>query len=264
MTIVHSKFSSRFALFIDDRPHDLPWLVNGILNKRTLLHVALVTAATTAVGVVVLSPQDRADRSNRASSAGRGPSTSSAPVHASPTEPTTPRSAPASSPPSSDQQTPIPVSTTPSAPTSRLSSSPIVANHDLAAPPAVPIAPPTLSPSLVAALRAWRATFSYGGLGIATVYIGLGQDLYCKVFIGSQAPLDDLGQRTKDDLDNLRSKLTAAPTAPAQTLANALLDAIREGLELCVAKAPSTQLDSAVTAINNAEAALEDYLDSPS
>jgi hypothetical protein len=133
----------------------------------------------------------------------------------------------------------------------------------VATPPAVPVPTPsvtTLAPADLAAVKAWWNTLYFGGLGIADIYIGLGQSYSCEVYAGQQQPLDPYTKSAVADLDDLRSKLAAAPTERTQGLATAVLESLRIGLDQCVQQAPAAQLKAASDAVITAKEALQDYL----
>jgi hypothetical protein len=132
-----------------------------------------------------------------------------------------------------------------------------------AAPPAVAVPMPTvttLAPGDLAAVKAWWNTLYFGGLGIAEVYIGLGNRFECNVFAGGQPPETDDQKTVVADLDDLRSKLAAAPTVRTQQLATAVLESLRRGLDQCVEQAPPAQLAAASDAVITAKETLQDYL----
>jgi hypothetical protein len=133
----------------------------------------------------------------------------------------------------------------------------------VAAPPAVPVPTPTvttLAPADLVAVKAWWNTLYFGGLGIADVYIGLGNRFECNVYAGGQPPETDDQRAVVADLDDLRAKLATAPTVRTQQLATAVLESLRIGLDQCVQQAPSAQLKVASDAVTAAKEALQDYL----
>ena len=139
---------------------------------------------------------------------------------------------------------------------------PTSSTYDVTAPLAVRPSPPatTLSPADLAAVSAWWSTLYFGGLGIADIHIELGDAFDCEVLAGAQLPVTDDQKTVVGDLDDLRTKLAAAPTLRTRQLAATALEALRGGLELCASEAPADRLRAASATLITAKEALQAYV----